>query len=467
MNWYVERAESTGASAPMSLYPTPGVETIGTASSLKGRAHFSQNGQEFAVIGDGFFEISQDGTVTSRGTVVFDSNPATINGNGDGGGQIFVTSGGRGYIYDLTTLVFSEVAALAGKATMGGYLDGYFLALDDATSTLYISALLDGLTWNTGTAFAQRSIAPDRWTSMKVNPRYVWLFGEQTSEVWMNTGDTFPFAPHPSGLIPFGIAAPFSAVVVEGSMVWLGATERGEAFALQASGFSPEVISTFPLQKTLAEYAAVADAVADAYSDMGHTFYLLTFPTEGATWAWDLQSQVWTERGTWDSGSSSYDAWRPQWHAMAFGEHRMLDSETGDIYRMGSDLPLDADGIEIRRLRRAPAVVNENDRIFYSSFEVDLEVGLGLTSGQGEDPQAMLRFSDDGGKTWSSERWCSAGKLGDFRQRVRWLRLGSAPRRVFELVVSDPIPWRVTNAYMEASAAQNTARQQPQQQEAR
>jgi hypothetical protein len=66
------------------------------------------------------------------------------------------------------------------------------------------------------------------------------------------------------------------------------------------------------------------------------------------------------------------------------------------------------------------------------------------------DPQIMLRFSDDGGKTWSNERWISAGQQGTYKTRCRFRRLGRSRDRVYEVVVSDPIPWRIVDAYLDA-----------------
>ena len=73
----------------------------------------------------------------------------------------------------------------------------------------------------------------------------------------------------------------------------------------------------------------------------------------------------------------------------------------------------------------------------------------------GADPQMMLRISNDGGKTWVTEQWRSAGKTGEFSRRVRWNRLGCGRRRVFEVSVTDPVPWRVTAAYLKANQSES------------
>ncbi len=458
VNMYFENIESPGPSKRAALYPTPGVETLSTAAVTPGRAHFYEDNREFAVIGITFYEIDSFGALTSRGTVALDSNPATISSNGDGGGQLFITSGGNGYIFMLSTNTLTQIAALNGKATMGDHLDGYFLALDATTSTFYISNLLNGLTWVTGINFAQRSIASDPWKALMVVGRYIWLLGEVTSEVWYNVGTTFPFAPYPSGLVQFGIAAQFSAAIADAQIMWLGNTRFGGGYVLKAAGFQPEIVSNFATQKAFDEYDKVSDAQAFAYSDLGHTHYILSFPTEDTTWSYDLQTRLWTERGTWSAPANKYLAWRPRWHVRAFNEHRLLDASGNAVYRMRSDLLTDVDGLVIRRLRRAPAMETENEEIYYTAFELDLDPGQGTVTGQGSNPQVMMRMSDDGGKTWGIERWRSAGKIGEYQTRVRWDRLGRARRRVFEVVMTDPAPWRLTGAYVELAQRPVTLR---------
>lgn len=454
VNLYVERMESQGATTRAALYPTPGFELLVATNSSDGRAHLFVGGREWAVIGSAFIEIDGDGNITFRGTVAMDSNPATLSSNGDGGGQIFITSGGNGYVWDIGAGTLTQITALNGIATMGDAIDGYFLALNAADGTFYVSELLDGLTWNTGTMFAQRNSAPDPWIALKVYGRYIWLLGDQTGEVWYNAGTSpFPFAQHASGLIPWGTAAPFSLKVCGTALCWLGASKNGAGFVLRAPGFSPEVASTYAVQYAINGYGTISDACADTYNDGGHTFYILSFPKANKTWAYDLEMQLWAERGTWDPASTPGDfgIWRPRCHAYAFGEHRWLHGSGVGVYRMDRSLVSDVDDLAIVRERIGPQLVSELERIYFSEFQLDLEPGLGTASGQGSDPQVMLQWSDDGGKTWGSEVWRSAGKMGQYQRRVIWQRLGHARRRLFRVRMSDPIPWRMTAAYVKAT----------------
>lgn len=101
-------------------------------------------------------------------------------------------------------------------------------------------------------------------------------------------------------------------------------------------------------------------------------------------------------------------------------------------------------------MRQAPHVTDEGVTLFFSELQLDLEVGLGLTTGQGVDPMLMLQWSDDGGRTWSKEHWVSAGRLGAYRHRAIWRRLGRARTRTWRVVCAEAVPMRWINAYVQA-----------------
>ena len=71
-----------------------------------------------------------------------------------------------------------------------------------------------------------------------------------------------------------------------------------------------------------------------------------------------------------------------------------------------------------------------------------------------KDPQVMLRWSDDGGHTWSNEHWRSMGLVGQWGRRVIWRRLGMTLKlrdRVYEVSGTDPIKIAIMGAELTAS----------------
>lgn len=466
INFFVERSESPGATAPQSLLPTPGFEAFTTVTETIGwRCLFSGNtttafalvntGRVFGVCGNRFVEIFQDGTYTIHGTVATNANPATISSNGPSGGQLFITSGSRGYNFDLNTDTLTEVPDLV--ADQGGMLYARFVAFDKANSRFRASDL-DGVTWDP-TVFFERTIGSDPWQGMFVTPYgAICLPGTQTGEFWYNTGDSRIFAPDPSGLFAYGIAATFSITQSNNQTVWLSQGIDGGYSVMAAAGFRPQRISTHAVELAIAGYPRVDDAIGQTYSDQGHTFYLLTFPTADVTWAYDFSTQQWAKRGVWITEENEYTHSRAIFHCFAFGKHLMGDIETNIVYEMSSNLPMDVDGRVIRRVRRTPSVMDEMQWVFHDKLQVLVQAGLGNQSLPAVNPIVMMRYSDDFGQTWSNERQCASGRVGRYGREVYWWSLGMSKGRVYEVAFTDPIVnWRVTDAFLWARRSQRMA----------
>ena len=446
VNLYAEKMEVPGADPAWTYYGTPGLTLLLTCPDAPIRAQYFLNGRAFAVAGAGLYETTS-GAAVFLGAVLNDGQPASMASNGVAGGQLFVVSGGSGYILTLTTNAFAVIAAAGfptGTAMQAGFLDGYFLVL--APTKFQVSALEDGTTWPAAQV-AQRSIAADSWVSMLVLPRFVWLFGTQTSEVWYDVGATFPFAPLGNVLVPHGIAAIWSAAPVDNSVAWLARNVDGDRMVLLADQYVPKRISTHAVETALMTCADVSDFLGFSYQEQGHNFYLLTSRANKMTWAYDAATGLWHERGWWNTTTGEYEAIRARNHIAPFGQHWVGDRETGAIYQQALGTYTEA-GIAIRSLRRFPHLIAELNRMYYSSLQLNFQPGTGLVDGT--DPQIMLRWSDDGGYTWSNESWLSGGLMGQMSTRAIWRRLGYGRNRVFEIVQTTNVKRAWLAAYLNA-----------------
>ncbi|MFS7035532.1 hypothetical protein, partial [Escherichia coli] len=76
--------------------------------------------------------------------------------------------------------------------------------------------------------------------------------------------------------------------------------------------------------------------------------------------------------------------------------------------------------------RRTPHLWDKNnrERVFNQRMQIEFTPGVGLQTGQGQNPQIMMRWSNDGGQTWSNEHWQSVGLVGETKHRAIWRRLG-------------------------------------------
>jgi hypothetical protein len=451
INLYPEGLENSGeVKAGSALYPTPGLEVFVTLPTGPVDAVFAQNGRFFALAGTGFYEVFGNQTFILRGVVATNPSQPTMSSNGTAGGQLFVVSGGNGYILTLATNAFVQITDPdfpTGQAVQGRFVDSYFIVLRQGTTEWRVSDLLNGLSW-AGAMVAQRSFASDIIAALAVTHREVWLLGTQTTEVWYNSGASFPFQPITGVFLEEGCGAADSVVNLDNTLYWLSENVNGARKILRAAGgYQPQRISTHAIEFALQGYSTVADARGYGYQDQGHSFYVLTIPSQNVTWVFDSITGLWHERAAWDSVVGDYITQRPQCHAYAFGLHLVGDRQSGVIYRQDISLPSDGGGV-IRRQRTMVHLTDELRWAFFSRLTLDLETGLGTPSGQGMNPQVMMRWSNDGARTFGPERWVGAGLQGQYSRRATWTRLGRGRDRVFEIAMSDPIPWRLSNLYL-------------------
>ena len=152
---------------------------------------------------------------------------------------------------------------------------------------------------------------------------------------------------------------------------------------------------------------------------------MLTFPTVGKTWVYDVATGLWHERAGFKNGDFTRHRSNCQ---MNFNQDIIVgDFENGNIYAFDLDDYSDNGGIQkwLRSWRALPTGTNNLKRTAQHSLQLDCETGVGLNDGQGSDPEVMLRWSDNGGHTWSNEHWSPIGKIGAYGHRTFWRRMGS------------------------------------------
>lgn len=314
--------------------------------------------------------------------------------------------------------------------------------------------------------YANKDSSSDNLVTMYENNREWWLVGERTSEVWVNQGGSaFSYARLPGVGPQIGCGAPHSITRAGDKLVWLGRNEQGENIVVMQDGYSWKRVSTHGVEHAIAGYPQVSDAIGFAYQEEGHLFYVLTFPTADVTWCLDVSvleaagpGMAWHQRASWNSSTAQYHRFLGNCF-FNFGDVRLVgDYASGQIHQMSRQFYTDA-GSVIRRSRRTPHVwnIDKRTRLFFGFVQVEFTPGVGLQYGQGSNPQAILRWSDDGGFTWSSEHWTSIGKVGLTKFRATWRMLGSARDRVWELSFTDPTACDIIGATLVAEPEEEAA----------
>jgi hypothetical protein len=460
INWYCEvdmtkqgeayyqalgMQESRGV---VALYPTPGYTLQCQLQGGEVRAMRTLTGGDIllAVCGHNLYSMTASMQATIVGTLLSANGIVSISDNGI---AAYIVDGENRYSYVMATGVFSVIAATDGGFTGASKVDicdNYFVYNRPRSAQFGCTNALS--TVSPQLSLASKFGASDNIQTLFVTSRNVYLLGEITSEAWIDVGAfPFPFQIIPGTTIQHGCAAPFSVAKFGDTFAMLAQDQNGQGFVVMAEGYNFVRISTHAVEWTL-ENQVINDAVGFSYTLGGHQFYVLTFPTIDTTWAFDLATGQWHKWLSMDS-QGNFHRHRANCAAVFRGLSLIGDYSNGAISAL-SNFVYTENGNTIKRLRRAPHITNDLKRMFYHSFQVQFQPGVGLNSGQGQLPQAMLRWSDDGGFTWSSYFTKYIGAAGQYKNRAIWRRLGQARDRVFEVIVTDPVNAVIVSANLEA-----------------
>lgn len=480
VNCYLEM-DNASPRAPVALYGTPGTVRKFTLPTFPVRECIQEDQYSYWVAGNTVYRVKADYSFTALGTIATGSGPVSMASNG---AQILLVDGVSGWLINVAANTLTEIAD--GDFPKGvkrtAYQDGYFIVTGNNSQAFYINQTpYDGTQWD-ALDFASAEGSPDDTIGVISDHRELWFFGSNSAEVWVNTGAAdFPFQRSGNTFIEHGCASAGTVAKADNTVFWLGSDDRGSGIVWRADGYTPVRISTHALEKAIDSYSVISDSFAFTYQQEGHIFYVLTFPTAAKTWVYDAATQQWHERAWRDPVTNTLTRWRANCSCFFNGEHLVGDYKDGRVYALDLDAYTD-DGDPIKRIRATTATENLQNRIFVAMLQVDMETGVGLSGSmiaetsylmtqsddylitessehlieeqktaitQGSAPLLMLRYSGDGGHTWSNENTATVGKVGQYGARARFNRLGVGRNRVWEISMTDPVKWAVFGAVVE------------------
>lgn len=443
VNCYLESGADTAENA---LYGTPGTVLRATIGTGPIRGGIAAGGYAWFVSGNQVYRLSSSYVSRLCGSIISSSGPVSLSANDT---QIIIVDGVYGYLVDIAAATVAEITDedFPDGVTQATYQDGFFIVAGNGSGQFFINETPNnGALWN-GLDFASAEGSPDNTIAIVSSHRELWLVGSDSAEIWVNTGNAdFPFERSGNAFIEHGCAAAFTLDKIDNTVFWLGSDSRGAGTVWRANGYTPQRISTHAIEYAISQYSKIDDAESFTYQDGGHLFYCLTFPTAVKTWVYDAATNEWHERAGFDESSGELNRWRPSCHVFSFGVHLVGDFENGNIYSMENDAYTDA-GTPIKRIRTTQTLSNQQLIQFFNLLQIQMETGIGLESG--DDPQLVLRYSDDAGHSWSNEKYCSLGKTGQYNARAVFRRLGCGRNRVWEISTTDPVKFAVIGAVME------------------
>lgn len=427
--------KSTGGKYPFNLINTPGLAFFLELPTSPVKGLHVNKGRAFAVTPTKFYEIFDNGKYKELGDVNLTGRVVME----DNGFQVVMVDGNKGYYWDAETNLVSEITAPGFYPSSSvTYQDGYFIFVRNGTGQYFISDLLSVIFDPNNFATAEGQ--PDPLVACLSDHREVFLFGTETIQIVYNSGAAdFPFETNQGAFIEKGCGAKHTVAKQNNTIYFVGS----DLMVYQLNGYTPVRISSHAVEKTL-KGVDLSDAFAYTYQDEGHLFYMLTIPSRDLTWCFDISTGAWHIR-------QSYQFGRHQSNNSIFFDSKTLvgDFQNGRIYQMASNYYTD-DGEPVIREFVLPTVNQGREFLTIDSLEFDMGSGVGLTLGQGDNPELRVYFSKDDGKTYSENfKVGKIGKKGNYLSRAKVNRFGCARQFTFKVEISDPIPIDIGGAWVE------------------
>lgn len=432
-----------GEKSSLVCYGTPGLAAAFAdfgATPCRGGLEFEGTSVCYVVHRGVLLEVNNAGVTTNRGALLTTTGRVSMSDNGV---QIMIVDGTYGYIYNTSTTAFAQIVDVdfpANPLTVT-FLGGRFIVNIANSGRFYCSDLYAGLSWQ-ALNFANAESSPDPIVAVWTNNGQLALFGTRTTEYWGNSGALdFPYSLIAGTAQEWGLAATWSLAKFDNTCAALFKNRMGQVLICKIQGYEPVPISTVDIDALINDYANTADATSYSYLLGGHPMYVIGFPSAGFSWMYDGTTGFWPKLKSY--GLTRY---RGEFAFPFLASVVVADYNDGKLYRIDPDALTD-NGDPIEREIIGETIRAENGEFLdISCLRLDLEVGVGTTSGQGVNPQIALSISRDNGKTYGPDMWKPMGAIGEYATRVEWRRLGSPRVATFKVRVTDPVKVNIVSA---------------------
>jgi len=399
----------------------------------------------FTVNGNTLYSVNNAAVVSSIGTINTSSGDVSLV---DDGTFLVLVDGTNGWVYNMATTSFTKITDGNFTTTPQTvtWQDNYFIVTAKSGRQFQLSQISPGVD-PTVWPFNQINFTgsgPSQIQAGIADHSVLELFTSETTEFWQDAGNPdFPYANIPGSSQEYGLTSPWSLCKYDNSLAGLFKNKMGQSNISRMAGFRLQQLSNPDVDFLINGYKNISDAEGFGYMSDGHPILQMGFPSAGQTWEFDGLSKAWSERQ--DTNGNRYWA-----HKFANFLNRRLvsDYRNGNIYQIDNTVFTDNGSIMPMEVW-SKHIWNDDKYLSIPQLQVDIESGVGLTLGQGVNPQLMLEVSKDGGQSFTAVSWSSMGAIGKYTQRVIWRRLGRARDWIIKLRITDPVKRILTGASAE------------------
>ena len=423
----IPEAETTGA-AQASLVSWPGCVPFFAVSGVNRGMTVFRN-ELYKVTNQSLYKIDAVGVATNLGTISGTNRCVFAND----GTNLIITTGGTGYQLIGTTLTAITDTDYQ-NANSVTYLNQQMI-YDGNGGKFQVSDVGDPDSVQPNN-FATAESSPDDTIRVFAFRERVYIFGTTSVETWYNSGvGNPPFSRVNGGTMNIGLAAVYSVDATDDFCYFLGDDRRVYRF----SSHQPQNITTIAISHQIDLMGDVSDAAGGIVRIEGQSFYVLTFPSGNMTLVFNEQS------GAWFNLSTGADEQRyiGDSYAEVYGKRLIADKASGGVFELDLNTYTDNGQVKIQERIFGPvngtAIGLDGERLLMSWVDIIMQMGVGIVTGQGEDPQLMVSASFDGGKTFSQEQDVLLGRQGEGRIKARFDHTESFYDCFIKVRMSDPV----------------------------
>ena len=444
INWIPTVAEAAALNDKALIQPS-GVTQFANAGGDACRGAWVMKEVPYFVMGNSLISVSSIGAITTHGNI---SGTARVSLADNGTFLVVVVPGGDAYAFNNETNALTQITDpdFQTSDTVTFYR-GYFVFTTTDGRQLFVSNLNSPLTFD-ALDFGSAEGDPDRIVTQIVEHDELSIIGAKTTEVFRSVGGAdFPLQIITGAFTQKGAHTKYGVVKFDNTYMFVGGGENElTAIWRQSSSSSAVKVSTDAIDNAIQEFTKdeIANAFAMTFSKKGQFFALFTFNSTrmpGKTFAYNATASGLSGTSVWfEFQTGMSDApWRVNSIVKAYGKLLCGDSNDGRIGELIDNVYTEYGAAVLRQATTSPFSQNGTS-IFAGELEATFESGVGLTTGQGSDPVAMMEFSDDGGNIFKGPFKRSIGKIGEFGHETVWNRQGRFPNaRTMRFTVTDPI----------------------------
>lgn len=308
--------------------------------------------------------------------------------------------------------------------------------------------------------FTTASYSADTITGIVTSGEFLFAFGTASIQVYGQSLSTdaqgfssIEFTSTGRNFDEVGCRNAKTIVAMNGGVIFLGSSSKGERTVWYTNGGEPARISTNAMERML-EGKDLEDAYSLGYFDNGHSFYVLTVPSIDRTFVYDFATKQWHNRSTYRMDSTE-GKWWAEYAVSAYGSVYLAGSSTGKLVALDRTKFDDWKGDPIVKRRTAPVLTSDYSPFMVNELMLLWNTGTttDATNGSGaRNPVVMLEVSRDGGNTYDDERWAYGGETGHYGHRTIWYGIGCGTFFVFRFTISDRVNVVITGAKISHTA---------------